>query len=323
VDSSGSWRLKGASITTTVVTTPLLRGHVSRSGQRNRRNDLLSNVEAPQSHSKISYSELTTLLRCSQKHSYAYRQGLISVRPPSYFSKGKLLHEAMATWLSRAHDTYWTPASLWNSALARFQENGEQLPPESDIEQIRSQFISFVKQADMTGIEVLGVEEEFYADLGWRINGEPVLLHGVFDTRLRDVDTGETWVVEHKTAGRAWSESQFTFDFQGPLYIEAVEALTGERPIGLTYNMFLPKAWNQQQRFVTPSESAGVLAEVQKALELRESGIILRQPHWACADCSAYKSLCSTELLGGDSSHLRQNLYVVDEEKAARFAEVE
>jgi hypothetical protein len=286
---------------------------------------LLTNVKEPQSHSKISYSELTTLLRCSKKHDYAYRQGLISVRPPSYFSKGKLLHEAMAVWLEELRlpreprDASW----LWGKTREMFVAKGEQLPPESDIEQIRSQFLSFVKQADMTGIEVLGVEEEFYADLGWRINGEPVLLHGIIDARLRDVDTGETWVVEHKTAGRAWSESQFTFDFQGPLYIEAVEALTGERPLGLTYNFFLPKTWNQQQRFVTPSESAGVLAEAQKALELRESGIILRQPHWGCLDCSAYKSLCSTELLGGDSSHLRQNLYVVDEDKAARFAEVE
>jgi hypothetical protein len=286
---------------------------------------MLTNVENPETFPKISYSELTTLLRCTQRHAYAYRQGLISVRPPSYFSKGKLLHEAMAYWLNtlRKYGGAPRPELLWPEALEDFQERGEALPPESDIEQIRSQFISFVKQADMTGIEVLGVEEEFYADLGWRINGEPVLLHGVFDARLRDVDTGETWVVEHKTAGRAWSESQFTFDFQGPLYIEAVEALTGERPVGLTYNFFLPKTWNQSQRFVTPTESAGVLAEAQKALELRESGIILRQPHWACADCSAYKQLCSTELLGGDSSHLRQNLYVVDEEKAARFAEVD
>jgi hypothetical protein len=291
---------------------------------------MLSNVENPESFAKISYSELTTLLRCSQKHSYAYRQGLISVRPPSYFSKGKLLHEAMAAWLEWAHlarigETLNTPMpnAYWAEALKRMAEKGEQLPPESDIEQIRSQFISFVKSADMTGIEVLGVEEEFYADLGWRINGEPVLLHGIIDARLRDVDTGETWVVEHKTAGRAWSESQFTFDFQGPLYIEAVEALTGERPVGLTYNFFLPKTWNQSQRFVTPSESAGVLAEAQKALELRESGIILRQPHWGCLDCGTFKSLCSTELLGGDSSHLRTNLYVVDEDKAARFAEVE
>jgi hypothetical protein len=293
---------------------------------------MLTNVTNPESSSKISYSELTTLLRCSKRHAYAYRQGLISVRPPSYLSKGKLLHEAMATWLYEIQiggDT--PPLKLWAKAVNTFIANGDIPPPDADIEQIRHQFLSFVKSADMTGIEVLGVEEEFYVDLGWRITEDtgtsiterPVLLHGIFDARLRDVDTGEAWVVEHKTAGRAWSESQFTFDFQGPLYIEAVEALTGERPVGLQYSFFLPKTWNQQQRFVTPSESAGVLAEVQKALELRESGIVLRQPHWACADCSAYKSLCSTELLGGDSSHLRQNLYVVDEEKAARFAEVD
>jgi hypothetical protein len=280
---------------------------------------MLANVTDPETFPKISYSELTTLLRCTQRHAYAYRQGLISVRPPSYFSKGKLLHEAMAVWLNslklgKQEDAH----ELWQEAAAVHSLKGEMFPPESDIEQIRKQFISFVKQADMTGIEVLGVEEEFYADLGWRINGEPVLFHGIIDARLRDVDTGETWVVEHKTAGRAWSESQFTFDFQGPLYIEAVEALTGERPVGLQYSFFLPKSWNQQQRFVTPSESAGVLAEAQKALELRESGIILRQPHWGCPECQ-YKHICSTELLGGDSSHMRTNLFMVDEAKVERF----
>ena len=287
---------------------------------------MLTNVESPESYPKISYSEMSTLLTCSKKHDYAYRQGLVPARQASYFSKGKLLHEAMAVWLEAVQSGLpdVTAAPVWGRALSRFMENGDTLPPESDIEQIRRQFLDFVKNADMTGIEVLGVEEEFYVDLGWKDKtGSPVLLHGIFDARVRDADTEETWVVEHKTAGRAWSENQFTFDFQGPLYIEAAEALTGQRPVGLTYQFFLPKRWEQKQRFITPQESVGILREGQNAIDIRDSGIVARQPQFGCNMCGAYRQLCAAEMLGGDSSHLRENFYTVDEEKAARFAEVE
>lgn len=275
---------------------------------------MLSNVSDPETHSKISVSELGTLLRCTKRHDYAYRQGLQPVRTPSYFSKGKLLHEAMAEWLSTIGEGV-TPGQSWAKAIGNLDE----FPPEADMEQVHDQFLDFVRNADMSHVRVEHVEEEFYVDLGWTEAGQPVLLHGVIDALVRDVDTGETWVVEHKTAGRAWSESQFTFDFQAPLYMEALEALTGQRPVGLTYQFFYPKRWEQKQRFIGPEESRGVVGEVQSALKLRELSIITRQPHWGCNDCT-FKQLCSTEMFGGDSSHLRENLFTVDEAKAARFA---
>ena len=44
----------------------------------------------------ISYSEMSTILRCTQRWQYAYGEDLESLEPPLYLNKGKLLHRAMA-----------------------------------------------------------------------------------------------------------------------------------------------------------------------------------------------------------------------------------
>jgi len=279
----------------------------------------------PTTYPKISVTELRDLLRCTKKHDYAYRQGLRPAVSPSYFGKGRYLHgleEARLT--SYAQGTPLTTISeIGNAALADMRRQRAEGDPsatvgEPDRLEINGVYADYLKQVDMTGVEVLSVEREFFADVGLRSAGAPVLLHGFMDA-LISFDN-QVWLIEHKTAGRAWSQGNFVFDYQSRLYTSAVEALGADRPVGTSFNFFYPKRWETKQVYVTPEESQLLLAEVQKAIDYRDSQMIVRQPHWGCNDCS-FRTLCHAELSGGDSEYTRKTEFTVDQDKVDRFTE--
>jgi hypothetical protein len=170
---------------------------------------------------------------------------------------------------------------------------------------------------------VVAVEQEFYADIGLHsFDGPPVLLHGIVDAVVRD-DSGLLWLLEHKTSSRAWSTQQFEFATQDILYCMAWEKLTGERPAGVQYNFFYPKRWEVRNKFVGPEQYDEVLHDTQYSLNLRHhliGGVAPREPLYGCGGCQ-FRDLCYTELLGADSTYLRDNSFKVDPDRAARFTE--
>jgi hypothetical protein len=277
---------------------------------------------------KISVTELYSLLRCTQKHEYGYRRGLRPTAAPSYFGKGRYLHGLMETFLNTVVEgaPVRDVGKLGNDVLMKMAEqraggDPSALVAEPDRVEINGLFDAYMQQLNLGGVEVLAIEQPFYVDMGWTdFRGVPVLLHGVLDAVLAEGD--DLWVVEHKTASRAWSQGQFNFDFQSPLYNRAVELVLGVRPTGTQFNFFYPKRFESKLRFVTPTESELLVAEVQLALDLRESGTVVRQPHWGCNDCS-FRNLCHAELIGADVTHMLRNDFTVDEAKLARFAEEE
>lgn len=272
-------------------------------------------------------SELNTLTSCLKKHDYAYRQGLQQKNTPSYLSKGSYLHGLMAEWLTEISEGgTFDLGKLSKRVLLAMRDEGRNPITEVDKAQIDQQVSRFVREVDMSNVELLAIEQEFYVDLGFEepdtldLKGHPVLLHGFFDAVVRDKDTSDVWIVEHKTAGRRWHEGRFMFDFQAKLYAAAWEALTGERPVGILWNFFYKKQAEQRQQFVPESESAGFVEEVQNLLELRGTGLTPRQPMWGCNGCW-FKDLCYTELSGGDSAILRSERFDVNEDKVERFEE--
>ena len=296
---------------------------------------VLANVEGdPLSYQKISVSELNTLLRCTKKHDYAYRQGLSAVDVPTYLSKGSLLHKLMDRY---QHHRYWEDdESTFNAdevskSLQRelMEERGNTVL-EPDRVEVVGVFESWREEVNKDGGDWAPelydgepfIEREFYADLGWQsLDGEPVLLHGVVDLMTLEADDSR-WIHEHKTAGRAWSSNQLQFAYQGVLYASAIETITGLRVDGIQYNFFLPKKFDIKQVYVDQTRADNLLAEVQQAIFLRDTGSIVRQPHWGCNDCW-YRSLCFAELIGQDAEHVRSTQFTVDPDKVARFTERE
>lgn len=278
-----------------------------------------TNVDDHTTYPKVSVSELRSLLRCTKQHDYGYRQGLVPAVTPGYFVKGTYLHRLMQHTLTAVK--HGIPVSAATSISAAREEviakHGTMVVGTDEVEQVDEQFRSYLKGTSFDDVEVLGVEQEFYADLGWRnADGVPVLAHGIVDADVRIGN--DRWVAEHKTAGRAWSQGQFAFDYQSRLYSAAIHALTGEFPMGTIFNFFYPKRWEVKQVYTTPEESELLLAEINGALLLRDSELIVRQPHWGCNDCG-FKHLCHAELTGNDASYIRTQQFTVDQGKADRF----
>ncbi len=291
--------------------------------------EALSNVNNPDGHHKISVSELGTLQRCTKKHDYGYRQGLKGKDTPVYFTRGSYLHVVMELWLQGlADDSEGPPLSqIFDKALWLMRDREKGAVPEHDRTEINQTVASYVEAMGLPPFEVLGVEQEFYIDVGWRIpsyknlelpSDRPVLLHGVIDGIIRDND-GDLWLVEHKTASKAWDQGQFNFNMQGALYLDAWQAFTGERPVGILYNFFYPRGkYETKQIFISAEDSAYVREEAQRVINLRESELIVRSPVWGCRDCS-FRDICYAELIGHDTTLTREQRFIVDEEKRERF----
>jgi len=278
--------------------------------------------------SKISVSEINSLSRCLKKHDYGYRQGLMSKDPPTYLSKGTYYHELWAAFLRSV-----AAGSEFNVDVASrviLKNRNPDRPPvqEPDRLQVNALFKKMIKDLDMSNLDVLAVEQEFYVNIGWwePVNAPEVerrvLLHGIFDAVVQDRETGDIWVAEHKSAGRRWDEGRFMFDIQAKLYLAAWEALTDSPPIGILWNFMYPKATEQRQQFIDPVESKLLVEEVQRVINLRATGLVVRQPVFGCRDCW-FKDLCYAELSGQGGEYLRESEYVIDTDKVARFADLE
>lgn len=283
-----------------------------------------SNVPNWEHLKKISHSELYALTRCSKMHDYAYRQGLSPATPASYLTEGKFLH-LIQEQLFKSLQEGAAPGEVQGAVAVVAADLCARLPELADVTpEARAGIVKVLEgywktaERDLEGVTVEAVEEEVLLDVGLKTpDGEPVLLHAVLDLVLYDQE-GQLWLGEHKKVGRAWSQGNFLFDRQGPLYSVVLETLYGQFPAGVLYNFYLPNRFERRFVTLTPEHAYSVLTEVQNAVYLRESGHVMRQPHWGCGDC-AFKDLCFAEMQGQDTQLLRETRFVVDEQKAARF----
>lgn len=276
---------------------------------------MLTNVENWESYPKISNSELYALNRCKKMWDYSYRQALAPANTPEYLYKGTYAHELIASYLRQGTDLDQLSEHIQAEAIKK----GEPTVDEATRVEVLAQVKDFVAANPTSPHSIVAVEEEFYADIGLRNReGKPVLLHGVVDAVVRD-GGNNLWLVEHKTTSRAWSIQQFQFAVQDILYIIAWKALTGDDIMGTQYNFFYPKRWEVKHKFVEADQFASVLEDLQAAVYLRDDITSYpREPLYGCGGCQ-FRDLCYTELVGGDGSFLREQQFIVNEERRSRF----
>ena len=292
--------------------------------------ELVSNVDEATFKHKVSQSELYNLLRCKKQYQYAYVEGLTPASTPDYLTKGSFLHSMMEGFLSEKMDNPDAIPVMYDfdveSRMLQAQQIKEGSPSIDEPTRIElvTHLKAFWKEVDQSTFTVVAVEPEIYADMGWEVGGVTCPFHGFIDGVVRDTNSGDLWIVEHKTAGRAWSAQQFEFAYQGRLYADAWERLTGERPVGIQYNFFYPKRFEIRQQYVSVEESASLNQEVYDALKMREAlrayNVYPREPMWGCNGCQ-FRDLCYTELIGADGSHIRETQFTVNTEKRDRFVD--
>lgn len=286
----------------------------------------LSNVPESTHANKISQSEMYSLLRCKAQYNYAYIQGLEPKTTPDYLTKGSFLHELMANYLTRLKSGH--AKTLEEISLDMQREAIRDSKPTIDEPtrlELLTQLNSYWKDVGTDGFDVVAVEQEFYVDLGFKdTKGKIAPVHGFIDAVIYLPSTEETWIVEHKTAGRAWSAQQFMFSYQAKLYAMAWEELTGIRPMGMQYNFFYPKRYEIRTQHVTDTEIDALRKELNDVVRMRSIlntyQVYPREPLWGCNGCQ-YRDLCYAELVGGDTKHMREELFVVNQDKVDRFGE--
>lgn len=285
--------------------------------------NILSNIDNYLDRPKISVSEHMDLSSCLKKHDYAYRQGLRKIQEATYLTEGSFLHKLMEHCFKDVQTLGEPPAheqinTISMEIQSEFAHEGGQTIGEHERKQIVDQVQRFWS-TDLN-FEVLMTEAEFYVDLGW---SDGTVLHGKIDAVVREHATGNIWIVEHKRTSRAWPESKFTYDIQGPMYALALKALFDWDVQGILYNFFYtPKKTRSDMEtrpiYITPAQMMTWHEEFATAIDLRNSNLITRQVDFMCGSCW-FAQLCNAEIQGEDTELLKATTYTIDDNKKARF----
>jgi len=182
----------------------------------------------------LSYSQLSLYLECPLKYRFRYIDEIKSEGISSAMAFGKAIHEALAQFYREAMDG--VPFSL-SGFLNAFAEAWEDECARGDVVYKEGEtFESFLALGQtllrlfaserLPIMRVIAVEVPFEFNLENPETGEefPIPIKGIIDL-IEEDDNGTLWVVDHKTAARAFSEQQLNADLQLMIYAAAVEQL--------------------------------------------------------------------------------------------------
>lgn len=188
----------------------------------------------------VSWSQVKTYRRCPKQWAYKYLENL---QP-----KEKRRAPYLGNWLHRALETYYKEGdwkigyneylAIWNSL---FEEEREELskkygPLPDAVKRIIRSYLWYWKH---DGWKVLDVEYEFEVEVGaFKVQGVKVVVNanGRVDLVVEDEETGERWVVDHKSTGSIPDPNAFhATDPQLMLYPVGVRAKYG-KVAGIVYN---------------------------------------------------------------------------------------
>lgn len=136
---------------------------------------------------------------CPRKYLYAYEMAQRPVRSSSELHFGTVFHKALEAWLLALKDG--NPEQALPLALCAIDESD--LDP---FTRVKAEVLMAVYHERWIGepLQVLGVEKRFHAPLVNPATGAPSRtwqLSGTLDALVRRLDTGDVWIVEHKTSG--------------------------------------------------------------------------------------------------------------------------
>jgi putative RecB family exonuclease len=181
----------------------------------------------------LSYSQISLYLECPLLYKLRYIEGEKGEAIPAALVFGSAIHKALAGFYTDVMDG--EPFVL-SAFLGAFEEAWSDAVEEREIiykegEDFDSllglgrQMLKVFARSVMPQ-KVIAVEVPFEFRLEHPITGDDssVPLKGVIDL-IEEDESGMLWVVDHKTAGRAYSEPQIAGDLQMLIYAAAVKQL--------------------------------------------------------------------------------------------------
>ena len=213
----------------------------------------------------ITTSELKSFRRCPREHRIAYREGIRPAQAAEALRFGTLVHRALEAW--------------WRAGVDRLAAALEALSTAPDVDPYdlaRAEALVIGYDARWGGapLETLAVEVEFRAPLVNPATGaasRTYQIGGKLDAIARDVSTGRTLIVEHKTASASvdleagapyWRRLQL--DGQVSMYFAGARAL-GFEPDACLYDVVAKPA--QRPRQIPLVDEQGVRIVVDQAGE--------------------------------------------------------
>lgn len=273
---------------------------------------------------RYSVSEHQLITSSMQDWYYSYVMGLKPKKTADYFTRGSYLHGLMERyWIARHNNEPFVLEQAGVETRRELMEERQAVVGEVDRLQVESLIARWAKEQDpkAEAVAIIGgvpaIELEFYADIGLRtVDDEPVAFYGFID--LVTIADGVLKIGEHKTASRAWSQTQLQLNLQGPVYAQAVEALTGVTVEEVQFNFFYKDRFESKSIYPTAGNREALVEEMQKGVWLRDVGGIYRSFHWSSA-MSPFANLNALELQGIDPTSFIEEHYEVDEDKKAAY----
>jgi putative RecB family exonuclease len=161
---------------------------------------------------------------------------------------------------------------------------------ESLLAQGRGLIRVFCEKYEHSGERVLAVEEPFSIN----IPGIPVPVIGSIDLLLGHED-GSLYVIDHKTAAKAYSDLEIHGNQQLTLYQIAVKSMGYEdREIILAFNALIKTREPKAEFYYTTRSEADeqrLIRKLQETWKAIESGIFIPCESWMCGGCG-YQAQC-------------------------------
>jgi putative RecB family exonuclease len=179
----------------------------------------------------FSVSQAKSYLRCPRQYQLRYVLGAAPEFVPANLVLGSAVHEGLAAYYRAVMTTAESPEfdvclAAFRATLAGFRRNTLPIKDGDDIEAQGEALLKvFYETVYQDPPNVVGVEVPFKVDLADPVTGEVLeeALVGGLDLVLEQ--DKKNIVVEHKTAGRKWSEDQIKHDIQLAAYKLVARAL--------------------------------------------------------------------------------------------------
>lgn len=200
----------------------------------------------------ISYSQLSVFLQCGGRWLKYYMLGEGEPDDTESTELGTQVHAAIETYCSGLREgREWSLGEVVDLVDGNLEQRKIKFKPDDDeiivkqhLEMAESLFNgdkglgALLKHCDVIGQEI-EFKYPFKLPFDVLFNGEvykEVIINGFIDLLLKDRDTGELIVVDHKTSKKVFSDDKLYNDYQFPIYSLVIEDLYGRLPSKCYYN---------------------------------------------------------------------------------------
>ena len=252
----------------------------------------------------VSVSQVKAWLRCPRAFEFRYVQGLTPEFKPVPLAFGSAVHEALAAYYAGLMNQ--KPLAL-EEVTQSFRDAwaleaagpvplhlGEDDEPEHHVDKGVLMLTMFYRDATSAEhVVIKSIESSFEVALYHPETGEVLeeSLVGVFDLVIEE--DGHVVILEHKTAGKKWTQAQFTEDLQPSAYSLAAQEL-GWGEVGIRYQVLTKtkKPALQIENVIRgPVEERDFLSTAVGVLKAIDGGVSFPIRSWACKSCP-YKTAC-------------------------------